>query len=163
MANALLQKLQQGDFSDLAGTVFRLEVPIPLALLNDVIREAIKKVEVLEEVKITDIKNGAVTMLIRTNIFTFKERVITGRIVEELDLQKPAIRIEILDGLKLAGRTLVSMALPDGMELDNRELCISLHHYLFTTPESKVLLKIVKYGAIVTQNDNFLLRLQIEC
>jgi hypothetical protein len=120
-------------------------------------------VDVLEEVTITDIQEGKVTIRIHTNIFTFKERVLTGRIVEEIDLQKPAIRMEILDGLKLAGRTLVSMALPDGMELDNRELCISLHHYLFTTPESKALLKIVKYGAIVTQDDNFLLRLQIEC
>lgn len=162
MMNALLQQLQQRNFQDLKGTALTIELPIPLDLLNEVIKVAIKGIDVLQEVKITDMYNGEVTIEVRTTIFTFKERTITGRIVKALNVVKPAIQIEITDGLGFAGRKLVGMALPDGMELENKVLCISLHHFLFTTPQSQALLQFLKKGEIETRAHDFLLRIQLE-
>lgn len=160
--NALLQQLQRRNFQDLKGSALTIKLPIALDLLNEVIRVVIKDVDVLQVVKITAIQNGQVTIDVRTTIFTFKERIITGRIIREIDVVKPAIQIEIMNGLGFAGRKLVGMALPDGMELENKVLHISLRHFLFETPQSQALLQFLKVGEIETRANDFLLRLYLE-
>ncbi len=161
--NALLQKLQQGDLKDLSGTVMYVEVPLRIGILNQLIKEAIKEIEVLKELKITQIRNGEVTLVIHTNIPTFKERVITGKLLKNLEFPNPTIRIDITDGLGFTGRKLVSMALPDGMELDGKELCISLNEFVFKAmPHSETLLKLMTRAEVETREKDFLLRLQIE-
>lgn len=161
--NVFLQKLQQDDLSDLAGTSLYLEIPLRIGVLNQLISEAIEDIEAIKEVKIIEILNGEVKFVIHTNIITFKERVITGRLLKDLEFPNPTVRIAITDGLGFTGRKLVSMALPEGMELDGKELCISLNHFIFKAmPYSHTFLKLASYAEISTRDKDFLLRLQIQ-
>jgi hypothetical protein len=161
--NTLLQKLQQGDLQDFNGTDLYLAIPLRIGILNQLIKEAIEDIEVLKELKIIEIRNGEVTFVIHTNIITFKERVITGRLLKNLEFPNPTIRIAITDGLGFTGRKLVSMALPDGMELDDKELCISLNTFIFKSiPQSQTFLKLVTHAEVETREKDFIVRLQIQ-
>lgn len=161
--NTLLQKLQQGDLRDFTGTALYLEVPLRIGVLNQLISEAIEDIEAIKEVKITQIRNGEVTIVIHTSILTFKERVITGRVLKNLEFPNPTVRIAITDGLGFTGRKLVSMALPDGMELDGKELCISLNQFIFKAiPHSQTFLKLATRAEVETREKDFLVRLQIQ-
>jgi hypothetical protein len=160
--NLVLQKLQQGDVRDFKGTNLYLEIPLRIGVLNQLIRDAISDVEALKEVKITGIQNGELTLVIRTTILTFKERVVTGKLLKNLEFPNPTVRIAITDGLGFTGRKLVAMALPDGMDLDGRELCISLNHFIFKAiPHSQTFLKLATKAEVETREKDFLLRLQI--
>lgn len=161
--NTLTKKLQQGDLQDFKGTVLYLEVPLRIGVLNQLLSEAIEDIEAIEEVKITQIRNGLVTFVIHTHIPTFKERVITGRVLKNLEFPNPTIRIDITDGLGFMGRKLVSMALPDGMELDGKELCISLNQFIFKAiPHSQIFLKMATRAEVETREKDFLVRMQVQ-
>lgn len=161
--NTLLQKIQEGDLRDFSGTALYLEIPLRIGILNQLISEAIEDMDALKEVKITQIRNGEVTIVIHTNILTFKKREITGKVLKNLEFPNPMVRIYITDGLGFTGRKLVSMALPDGMELDGRELCISLNHFIFKAiPYSQTFLKLATRAEVETRDKDFLVRLQIQ-
>lgn len=161
--NTLLRKLQQGDLKDFSGTHFYMEIPLRIGVLNQLISEAIEDIEALKEVKITQLHNGKITIVIHTNILTFKERTITGRVLKNLEFPNPTVRIQITDGLGFTGRKLVSMALPDGMELDGKELCISLNHFIFKSiPYSQTFLRLATRAEVETRDKDFLVRLQIQ-
>ncbi|MFN7119343.1 MAG: hypothetical protein ACK4TA_21270 [Saprospiraceae bacterium] len=161
--NTFLQKLQQGDLQDFTGTQLHLEIPLRIGVLNQMISEAIADVESIREVKITQVRNGEVTIVIHTNILTFKERIITGRVLKNLEFPNPTVRIQITDGLGFTGRKLVSMALPDGMELDGKELCISLNQFIFKAiPYSEVFLRLATRAEVETREKDFLVRLDIQ-
>ncbi len=161
--NTLLQKLQQDNLQDFVGTDLYLEIPLRIGVLNQLISEAIEDIEALKEVKITQVRNGEITIVIHTNILTFKERVITGRVLKNLEFPNPTVRIQITDGLGFTGRKLVSMALPDGMELEGKELCISLNKFIFKAiPHSQTFLKLATRAEVETREKDFLVRLQIQ-
>lgn len=130
MENTLLHRLEQRRFEDLRGARLHLELPVSRTLLNWYVRQL--ESATIDDVEIVAIRGAEVEVAVRTDIPFFKNRTLIARFHEQIpDL---VLRVEITDGLNFLERSLLRPFLPDGLDLDGRELVIDLKYFLGRNP-----------------------------
>jgi hypothetical protein len=130
MPSPLLQRLEKRRFDDLRGTQLHLELPVARTLLNWYIHQL--ESQAIRHVEVISIRGTEMAVNVQTNIPFFKDRTVTARFNERID--RLVLRVELTDGINFVERSLLRPFLPDGLDLDGRELTVDLGYFLQRNP-----------------------------
>lgn len=160
MAHSLLERIRQGDFKDLAGTVLYFNIPLTRSFLNWNIQQSLP--DKIESIKIKSIQGSIIALNVETTIPLLPDFDITLELYEILSLPRLELKMKIIDGLGWLARSVVNKLLPDGMDIDGKILTVDLYHFMFENTKYRTLVDKIAFARWVAAKDKLLLEFELQ-
>jgi hypothetical protein len=159
----VFQKLIDSNFSDLKGTIVDASLPVPQALINELIEALLRGNKTIASCTLSIQPQNRVSVHLKTTILPwpldFKLKL--DKSVDFASDSSPKIRAR-METNRLLGR-LGSMfnALPEGIKIYGNQVVLDLGAFL-QTPEQKRWLDLVKSVEIQTEEGKVILDVRVE-
>ena len=162
----IFQLILDDDFADLTGATVTATIPVPQALINQLIQASLQGNRSLRSCQLSVHANNRVSVDIKTAMFplplTLKLRLDT--LVDLASYASPKIRAWMENNRLLGSLGSLFNALPEGIRLYGDQVVIDLGVFL-RKPEQKRLLEFVKHVGIQTQEGVLVMdvKLAVDC
>lgn len=157
----IFHKLVNSNFSDLGGTILDASVPVPQALINELIAAALMGNKTVAAIRASIHPQNRISLDVKTTLLpwplSFKLRL-----DEQVDLASyasPKIRAWLENNRLLGSLGSTFKALPEGIKLYGDQVVVDLAVFL---PEQKRILELVKYVGIRTEAGKVVLAVRVE-
>ena len=159
----IFQRIIRNNFSDLKGTTVDASIPIPQALINEIIETSLKGNKSIASIRVSVHAQNRVSADIQTTLIPWplnlKLKLDTS--VDFASYSSPKIRAWMENNRFLGSLGSLFNALPEGIKLYGDQIVIDLGAFL-RTPEQKKLLNLVKSVGIRTEVGKVILDAKIE-
>jgi hypothetical protein len=157
------QKIVDNNFSDLKGTIVDASVPVPQALINELIRAALKGNKSIESIQASVHPQNRVSLNVKTTLLPWplNLKLKLDKAVDFASYSSPKIRAWMENNRLLGSLGSFFNALPPGIKLYGAQLVVDLGAFL-QTPEQKRLLELVKSVGIQTEEGRVVLDVRAE-
>jgi hypothetical protein len=154
----LFQRMINNNFSDLQGTTVDASVPVPQALINEVLEEALRGNKSIESCLITVQAQNRVSASVKTTLLPWplSLKLKLDKEVDFASYSSPKIRAWLENNRLLGSLGSLFKALPEGVKLYGDQIVIDLGAFL-RTPEQKQILALVKSVGIQTEPGKLIL------
>lgn len=160
MTNQVLERIQQGNFKDLAGTNLYVKVPLTRAFINWNAQQFLP--DKIESIKVTSIQDRIIILKVETTIPLVPVFDITLELYENLPPPQLELKLRIIDGLGWIARSVVDTLLPDGMDIDGKVLTINLAHFLFKNKKYQPIAHKITSARCIGGKDRLFLEFQLQ-
>jgi hypothetical protein len=159
----IFQRIINNNFSELRGTVVDASVPVPEALINEMIQAALKGNKSIASVRASVHAQNRVSVDVKTTLLpvTINLKLKLDTSVDFASYSSPKIRAWMENNRLLGSLGSMFNALPEGIKLYGDQVVIDLGAFL-RTPEQRRLLSLVKSVDIRTEEGKVILDAKIE-
>ncbi|MCY7328078.1 MAG: hypothetical protein LH618_05995 [Saprospiraceae bacterium] len=160
MTNQVLERLQQGNFKDLAGTNLHVKVPLTRAFINWNAQQSLP--DKIESVKVKSIQGRIIVLQVETTIPLVPVFDITLELYENLSLPQLKLKLKIIAGLGWIARSVVDTLLPDGMDIEGKVLTINLFHFIFKNKKYRTIAHKITSARWIGGQDKLILEFELQ-
>jgi hypothetical protein len=159
----IFQKLINNNFSDLKGTTVDASIPVPQALINELIEATLKGNKNIASIHVSVHPQNRVSADVKTTLLPWplKLKLKLDQSVDFASYPSPKIRAWMENNRLLGSLGSLFNALPEGVKLYGDQVVIDLGVF-FRTPEQKRPLELVKSVGINTEAGKLILDIKIE-
>jgi hypothetical protein len=159
----IFKKIVDNNFSDLKGTIIDASVPVPQALINDLIKAALKGNKTVASIQASVHTQNLVSLNVKTTLlpWALNLKLKLDKAVDFASYSSPKIRAWMENNRLLGSLGSLFNALPPGIKLYGNQVVIDLGAFL-STPEQKRLLELVKSVGIQTEEGRLILDVHAE-
>jgi hypothetical protein len=163
MTDEFLQKIIDRNFSDLKGAIVNASIPLPEALINELVRDALKGNKNIASILVSVHPANQLTARVKTTLlpWALDLKLKLDSSVDFASYASPKIRAWLENNRLLGSLGALFNALPEGIKLYGNQLVFDLGAFL-RTPEQKKYLTLVKAVDIGTQAGKVILDVKIE-
>jgi len=162
MMDRIFQRMIRNNFSDLKGATVDATVPVPQALINELLTEALKGNKNIAALRASIHTQNRVSLDVKTTLLPWALNL-KLRIDKEVDFgsySSPKVRAWMENNRLLGSLGAFFKALPEGIKLYGDQVVIDLGMFL-GTPEQKRILELVKSIDIRTEEGRLILDARI--
>ena len=159
----IFQKIIKDNFSDLKGATVDASIPVPQALINELIAAALKGNKNITSTHVSVHPQNRITVDLKTNLLPWplNLKLKLDQSVDSTSYSSPKVRAW-MENNRLLGRVgSLFNALPEGIKLYGDQLVIDLGTF-FRTPEQKRILRLIRSVGITTEAGKLILDVKIE-
>lgn len=158
-----LQQLLDNNFSDLKGATAQLSIPISQALINELIRTALKGNRNIASTELSIHPQNRVTVNLKTTMIPWplSLKLKLDKAVDLASYSSPKMRAWMENNRLLGSLGTMLNAMPEGIKLYGDQVVVDLGAFL-KAPEQKRLLKLVKFVGIDTEEGKVILNVDVE-
>lgn len=159
----IFEKIVQDNFSALRGASVDAVIPIPQALINEIIATAIKGNKNIAFARASIHPQNRVSMDVKTTLlpFTLNLKLKLDTSVDLASYSSPKVRVWMENNRLLSSLGSMLNALPEWIKLYGDQIVIDLGAFL-RTPQQKRLLELVRDVGIQTEEGRVVLNAKIE-
>jgi hypothetical protein len=159
----IFQKLINNNFSDLKGTTVDASIPVPQALINELIEATLKGNKNIASIHVSVHPQNRVSADVKTTLLPWplNLKLKLDQSVDFASYSSPKIRAWMENNRLLGSVGSLFNALPEGVKLYGDQLVIDLGVF-FRTPEQKRILELIKSVGIHTEAGKLILDVRIE-
>lgn len=159
----IFQRIIRDNFSELRGAVVEASVPVPEALINEIMQVALDGNKNIAFVRASIHPQNKISVDIKTTLlpWTLNLKLKLDSSVDFASYSSPKIRAWMENNRLLGSLGSMFNALPEGIKLYGDQVVIDLGAFL-RTPEQRRLLSLVKAVAIRTEEGKVILDAKIE-
>jgi hypothetical protein len=159
----IFQRLFNNNFSELRGMVVDASIPVPEALINEMIQAALKGNKNIASLRAAVHPQNRISLDIKTTLLplTLHLKLKLDSSVDFASYSSPKIRAWMENNRLLGSLGTMFNALPEGIKLYGDQVVIDLGAFL-RTPEQRRLLSLVKSVGIRTEEGKVILDAKIE-
>ena len=159
----IFQRLLANNFSELKGMRADASIPIPQALIDEVIEASLQGNQSIEYCRVTVQAQNKVSVALKTTLLPWplNLKLKLDKLVDFESYSSPKIRAWMENNRLLGSLGSLFNALPEGVKLYGDQVVIDLGAFL-RTPEQKRLLALVKSVDIRTETGKVILDAKIE-
>jgi hypothetical protein len=159
----IFQKIVDNNFSDLKGTIVDASVPVPQALINELIKAALTGNRTVESIQASVHAQNHVSLNVKTTLLPWplNLKLKLDKAVDFASYSSPKIRAWMENNRLLGSLGSLFNALPPGIKLYGNQVVVDLGVFL-STPEQKRLLELVKSVSIQTEEGRLVLDVHAE-
>src|SRR5690349_7257636 len=159
----IFQRLLANNFSELKGTQVNASVPIPQALINELIAVSLRGNRSIESCQVTVQPQNRVVVNVKTTLLPWplQLKLKLDKSVDFASYSSPKVRAWMENNRLLGTVGSFFNALPEGIKLYGDQIVIDLGAFL-REPEQKRLLKLVRAVDIRTETGQVILDSRIE-
>ena len=159
----VFNRIMDNNFSDLKGTVVNASIPIPQALINELIQAALKGNKNIAAIQISVHPENRASANVKTTLLPWalnlKLKLDTS--VDFASYSSPKIRAWLENNRLLGSLGALFNALPEGIKLYGNQVVVDLGAFL-RTPEQRKYLELVKSVGIQTEEGKLILDVRAE-
>lgn len=157
------QKIINNNFSDLRGTTVNASVPVPQALINELIEAALKGNKNIASMRASVHPQNRVSLDVKTSLlpWTLNLKLRLDTSVDFASYSSPKIRAWMENNRLLGSLGSLFNALPEGIKLYGDQVVIDLGSFL-RTAEQKKYLDFVRSVNIRTEEGRLILDVKLE-
>ena len=159
----ILQKILDNNFSDLKGTTIDASIPVPQALITELMEATLKGNKNIASIHVSVHPQNRISVDVKTTLLPWSLNL-KLKLDTSLDLASypsPKIRAWMENNRLLGSLGSLFNALPEGVKLYGDQLVIDLGT-LFQTPEQKRILPLIKSVGIHTEEGKLILAVKVE-
>ena len=159
----ILQKILDNNFSDLKGTTIDASIPIPQALITELMRATLQENKNIASIHVSVHPQNRISVDVKTTLLPWSLNL-KLRLDTSIDLASypsPKIRAWMENNRLLGSLGSLFNALPEGVKLYGDQVVIDLGT-LFHTPEQKRILPLIKSVGIHTEEGKLILAVKVE-
>jgi hypothetical protein len=159
----VFQKLIDSNFSDLKGTVLDASIPVPQALINELIEASLRGNKTIASCTLSIHPQNRVSVHLKTTMLPWPLhlKLKLDKSVDFASDSSPKIRAWLENNRLLGSLGSMFNALPEGIKISGNQVVLDLGAFL-RTPEQKRWLDLVKSVDIQTEEGNVLLDVRVE-
>ena len=161
----VFQRIIDNNFSELKGTVVDATVPVPQALINELIQVSLEenKNKNVESVQVSVHPQNRVSVNVKTTLlpWSLNLKLKLDHSIDFASYSSPKIRAWLENNRLLGSLGAFFNALPEGVKLYGDQIVINLGSFL-RTPEQKKYLDLVKFVGIDTEEGKVNLDVKVE-
>ena len=159
----VFQRLIDSNFSDLKGTIIDASIPVPQALVNELIEVSLRGNKTIVSCTLTIHPQNRVSVRLKTTMLPWPLdlKLKLDKSVDFASYSSPKIRAWMENNRLLGSLGSMFNALPEGIKIYGNQVVLDLGAFL-RTPEQKRLLDLVKSVEIQTEEGKVLLDVRIE-
>lgn len=159
----IFQKIVDNNFSDLKGTIVDASVPVPQALVNELIKAALPGNRTVESIQASVHAQNRVSLNVKTTLLPWplNLKLKLDKAVDFASYSSPKIRAWMENNRLLGSLGSLFNALPPGIKLYGNQVVVDLGAFL-RTPEQKRLLELVRSVGIQTEEGQVILDIHAE-
>lgn len=157
----IFQKLVNSNFSDLGGTIVNASVPVPQALINELIAAALIGSQTIAAIQASIHPQNRISLDVKTTLLPWPLNL-KLKLDEQVDLASyasPKLRAWLENNRLLGSLGSVFNVLPEGIKLFGDQVVVDLAAFL---PEQKRILELVKSVGIRTEVGKMVLTVRVE-
>jgi hypothetical protein len=161
MTDEFLQKIIDRNFSDLKGATANASIPLPAALINELVRDALKGNKNIASILVSVYPANQLTARVKTTLlpWTLDLKLKLDTSVDFASYASPKIRAWLENNRLLGSLGALFNALPEGIKLYGNQLVFDLGAFL-RTPEQRKYLELIKSVRIQTEEGRVILDVQ---
>ena len=159
----VFQKVMDSNFSDLQGTIVDASIPVPQALVNELIEAALRGNKSIASCTFSIHPQNRVSVHLKTTMLPWPLNL-KLRLDESVDFasySSPKIRAWMENNRLLGSLGSMFNALPEGIKIYGNQVVLDLGAFL-QTPEQKRWLDLVKSVGIQTEEGKVILDVRVE-
>ncbi len=160
MTNSVLDRIQQGDFKDLAGSSLYFKVPLTRAFINWNVQKLLPNR--IESINVKAMQGRTMDLSIETTIPLLPVFDITVELYDSLSPPQLVLKMRIVDGLGWLARKALDGFLPEGMDIDGKILTIDLYHFFFEKSKYKSLVNKITYIRLGGTKDKLIVEFELK-
>lgn len=159
----IFQRLLASNFSELKGTSLDAVLPVPQALINEVIQASLQGNKNIESCQVTVQTQNRVVVAVKTTLLPWplQLKLKLDKFIDFASYSSPKIRAWMENNRMLGTVGSFFNALPEGVRLYGDQIVIDLGAFL-RTPDQKRLLALVKSVDIRTEVGKVILDARLE-
>jgi hypothetical protein len=158
----VFQKVIDRNFSDLKGTIVDASIPVPQALINELIEVLLRGNKSISSCVVAVHPQNRVSADLRTTLLPWPLhlKLKLDKSVDFASYSSPKLRAWMENNRLLGSLGSMFKALPEGIKLYGNQVVVDLGAYL-QTPEQKRMLELVKSVDIKTEEGKVILDVKI--
>jgi hypothetical protein len=159
----IFQKIINSNFSDLKGTTVDASIPVPQALVNELIEAALKGNKNVASIRASVYAQDRVSLDVKTTLLPWplNLKLKLDKSVDLASYSSPKIRAWMENNRLLGSLGSLFNALPEGIKLYGAQVVIDLGVFI-RTPEQKRIIELIKSVGISTKAGTLILDVKIE-
>lgn len=159
----VFQKIIANNFSDLKGTTVDASIPVPEALINELIQASLRGNKNIESIQVSVHPQNRASLNVKTTLLPWplNLKLKLDREVDFASYSSPKIRVWMENNRLLGTLGSLFNALPEGIKLYGNQIVIDLGAFL-RTPEQKRILERVKSVGMQTAQGKVILDVRAE-
>jgi len=159
----IFRRIIDNNFSDLKGTTVQASVPVPAALINEMITVALQGSKTITSCRVSIHPQNKISANVKTTLlpWSLKVKLKLDHSVDFASFSSPKIRAWLENNILLGRLGSLFNALPDGIKLYGDQLVVDIGSFL-QTAEQRRMLALVKSVEISTAEDKMILDVGIE-
>jgi hypothetical protein len=159
----IFQRIVANNFSELKGTTVDATIPVPQALINELIQESLKGNKSIDSVQASLHPQSRASLNVKTTLLPWplNLKLRLDREVDFASYGSPKLRVWMENNRLLGSLGSLFNALPEGIKLYGDQIVIDLGAFL-RTPEQKKLLQLIKSVGIQTEEGQVILDVRAE-
>jgi hypothetical protein len=159
----IFQRIVVNNFSELKGTTVDATIPVPQALINELIQESLKGNKSIDSVQASLHPQSRASLNVKTTLLPWplNLKLRLDREVDFASYGSPKLRVWMENNRLLGSLGSLFNALPEGIKLYGDQIVIDLGAFL-RTPEQKKLLQLIKSVGIQTEEGQVILDVRAE-
>ena len=159
----VFNRIIENNFSDLKGTVIDASIPVPQALINELIEVALKGNKSIAAVQVTVHPQNRISANVKTTLlpWALNLKLKLDTAVDFASYSSPKIRAWLESNRLLGSLGTLFKALPEGIKLYGNQVVVDLGAFL-RTPEQRKYLELVKSVGIQTEEGRLILDVRVE-
>jgi hypothetical protein len=159
----IFQRIIDNNFSELRGTIVDASIPVPEALINEIIQAALKGNKNIQSIPVSVHAQNKVSANVKTSLlpWSLNLKLKLDTSVDFASYASPKIRAWMENNRLLGSLGGMFNALPEGIKLYGDQIVVDLGAFL-RTPEQKRILGLVKSVGIRTEEGEVILDVKAE-
>jgi hypothetical protein len=159
----IFQKLVDNNFSELKGTIVNATVPVPEALINELIEESLRGNKSIASCVVSLHPHNRVSADLRTTLLPWPLhlKLKLDNSIDFASYSSPKLRAWMENNRLLGSLGSMLKALPEGVKIYGNQLVVDLET-LLRMPDQKRLLELVKSVAIQTEEGKVVLEVKVK-
>jgi hypothetical protein len=159
----IFQRIIDNDFSELRGMTVDAAVPVPEALLNELMQAALHGNKTIQSVRVAVHPQNKVSADVKTTLlpWSLNLKLKLDKFIDFASYSSPKLRAWMENNRLLGSLGSLFNALPEGVKLYGDQLVVDVAAFL-PAPEHQRLLALVKSVGIRTEAGNIILDVRIE-
>ena len=159
----IFRRIIDNNFSDLKGTTVQASVPVPAALINEMITGALQGNKTITSCRVSIHPQNKISANVKTTLlpWSLKVKLKLDHSVDFASFSSPKVRAWLENNILLGRLGSLFNALPDGIKLYGDQLVVDIGSFL-QTAEQRRMLALVKSVEISTAEDKMILDVGIE-
>lgn len=163
LMDKIFQRMIDNHFSELRGTTMDATIPVPEALINEIIQAGLKGNKTIQSVLVSVHPQNKVSADVKTTLLPWSLNLILklDKFVDFASYSSPKLRAWMENNRLLGSLGSMFNALPEGIKLYGNQVVVDLGAFL-RSPEQKQMLALVKSADIRTEEGKVILDVRIE-
>ena len=159
----IFQKIINNNFADLPGTTINASIPVPQALINELMEALLKGNKNIASIRASVHPQNRMSLDVKTTLlpWTLNLKLKLDTFVDLASYSSPKLRAWMENNRLLGSLGSLFKALPEGIKLYGDQVVLDLGTF-FRTPEQKRILELIKSIGIHTEAGKLILDVKIE-